>query len=225
MNVIHLHGELGSRFQPSYRLKVRSAAEAIRALSLQVPEFRDALLDGSFQVIKGDLATGCNLGSEEELHLGLGDHDLHILPADLDGEGGGKGIGKVILGVVLIAAAFFTGGASLGASGIVFSSVAGQAATYLGMSLLFSGVSMMLTPAPKISNANDQNDEKQSFLPSGAINVSGQGYAVPPVYGRFRVGSISISTGVTTEQIAIATHDDGETYDPWTFPYHPELEG
>lgn len=191
MKKIHLHGEL-SRFGSSFELDVNSPAEAIRAISVQLPAFRKAIAEGEWHVVKGDMEEGTNL-DEDRLLMGLGRvSDIHIIPA-VTGSGGK--FGQIILGAVLIGAAFWTGGASLAAWG-----AGAKAMGALGAGLVIGGVAQMLIKPPSTDFAGrEAPDQRPSFLFDGPVNTSTQGLPVPLIYGEVKTGSVVISAGMTSE--------------------------
>ena len=71
-----------------------------------------------------------------------------------------------------------------------------------GGSMALSGVASMLTPVPEMPNTNlyEAADQRTSYLLTAPTNLSAQGSAVPVVYGRARVGSVLVSSGVATEE-------------------------
>ena len=50
MRTVHLYGSMAEQFGASFRLDVRSLAEAAHALGCQIPGFRKAIEDGRFRV-------------------------------------------------------------------------------------------------------------------------------------------------------------------------------
>jgi predicted phage tail protein len=74
----------------------------------------------------------------------------------------------------------------------------------IGASLVLGGVAQLLTPTPQLQTKgqNSDADPRKSYSFSGIQNVSRQGLPVPIVYGETLVGSIVISAGVSTEQVA-----------------------
>lgn len=116
MRQVYLYGALGRRYGYRHRLEVDTLPEAIWALSAIRPGFKEYFFRGpAYSFVKGATRRGgidLDLG---ELPMTLGKHDIHIMPAAMGAGGGGSGkaVGKVILGVVMIAGAFFTAGATL----------------------------------------------------------------------------------------------------------------
>ncbi|MGQ7245509.1 hypothetical protein ACUN9V_18875 [Salinicola sp. V024] len=198
MREIHLHGSLGDRFGGPFSLEVRDPAEAVRALSCQIDGFKDALLEGQWQVIRGSLDGGAE-DDADTLELALGaKRELHILPSI----GGAKsGAGKAILGVAMVGAAFATGGLSL--AGTAALGISSSTLAIAGGALALTGVSTMLASTAQTgSYENSANvDERPSFLFDGPVNNSAQGLAVPVIYGEINTGSIVASAGMSVEQL------------------------
>lgn len=190
MREIRLYGELGKRFGRVHRFAVSNAAEAIRALRANFPDFESSILElaPGYRVRVGDnhLSEGC------DLHAPSGDREtIRITPVL---HGAKQGIGQVILGAVLIAAAvvgtvFFPGN---------------PVSPYLmsaGITMVVGGVVQMLSPPPKTNEPNERPENKPSYVFSGAVNTTAQGHPVPVGYGRMIIGSAVISGGLYTEDI------------------------
>lgn len=220
MKDIYLYGHLAEEFGKHFRLSVRSAAEAIRALEANFPgKFFKSIRDGEYQIQRNVIDPGI---PEDQLKMNLSTSEIHIVPVLAGAKGSkGKGIMTAVLGVALIAAAIAFApaaaagsgflGANLGASVIggtgLFSSLTfGQVALW-GVSLALSGVSSLLTPTPKVSQSSYSNrerpEERPSFLFNGAVNTTEQGGPVPLVYGQMRVGSVVIAGGLNAERLPV----------------------
>ena len=89
MRDIILHGHLAQRFGTKHTLSVESAAEAVKALSVLRPGFRDVIRQGEYRVVRGDVDDGLNL-SIDALHMRLGSRELHFIP---ETAGAGRGTG------------------------------------------------------------------------------------------------------------------------------------
>jgi len=100
---------------------------------------------------------------------------------------------QVILGVVLIVAGVFTFGAT---SAIGLAMIAG------GAGLMVGGLVMMSMKPPKAQKAQEPVDQMASFLFNKPTNSSTQGVAIPRGYGRMRVGSVVVSTSLTSEELS-----------------------
>ena len=184
MKTVKLYGELGKKFGKQFKLDVRNPAEALRALCVQVPGFRQHLEQFSepgYVVRVGDEARG-----EEELHAPSSNREvIKIVPV----VAGANAVSRVIIGIALVALAFYTGGATLagmtsGLSGVV---------TGVGVSLVIGGVAELLAPAPPKFEANTGPEATPSYMFDGPVNTMGAGYAVPVGYGELLVGSHVVS--------------------------------
>lgn len=99
-----------------------------------------------------------------------------------------------VLGAQAGMAAGMSMGAAAAAAGTSTTAIlATQAAGYLGVGLLLSGVASMLMPEPPEGSGAES---AQNYLFSGPVNNVKQGGPVPLVYGRAIVGSTTISGSV-----------------------------
>lgn len=196
-----LHGELAKKFGQEHVLAVSSPAEAIRALCANFPDFF-AFVSASEQRNVGYkvLVDNETMPALDAVGLPFA-KTMEVVPVI----GGAKnGLLGIVIGAALIGAAFLTGGASLAASGVAFSGLAGQVAFGLGVSMVLSGVSGMLAPAPKASAGAAEVTNKPSYTFNGPVNTTAQGNPVPLGYGRMIVGSAVISAGITADDYTAA---------------------
>lgn len=212
---VYLHGAVGRRYGRHWRLDVTTPAEAVRAIMTLRPEARPELRRGAWRVIVGPprLANAIAPGL---LGMRVGRQPIHLVPAT-QAAGGGGGVGKIIVGVVLIGAAIVTAGltapagfAALGAAmsteiamGITFNTIA-----LAGGAMVLGGIAGLLAAQPQgasTQQATDQArpDDRPSFFFNGVTNNSQQGGPVPLVFGTHLVGSIVASGGINVEDIAV----------------------
>lgn len=200
---VKLYGRL-AKFGGPFSLAVGSTAEAIRALSVNLPGFKKEIGIGAYRITAGDRRKGRKV-TEDRLTFGLPTTcDLHIVPATAGSKSGG--VGKLIMGVALIAVATVASGGAFGAAvaggigGVGWGGVA-----LFGASFAFAGIAQMLTPTPKAPSASslERPEERPSFLMSSPVNVASQGNPIPIIGGRVRAGSVVVSMGVSTERIAV----------------------
>jgi predicted phage tail protein len=158
---------------------VATAAEAVRFLLANWPELEAHMSDQHYRVSIGtyDLEL-------EELHHPAGQAPISFVPV----VAGAGAVGRIIAGVVLIAVGFITGITPL---------------VLVGAQLALGGVAELLSPVPKIAQgADNQDDPRKSYSFSGIQNTSRAGTPVPIVYGETVVGSVVISAGIDTVQVA-----------------------
>lgn len=181
-----------------FHAEISSTAEAVRFLVTNFPQLEKHMADQSYRVSADDYEVGL-----EELHHPVGTGVIRIVPV-LTGAGV---VGRIVAGVALIAASFLF--APLVIAGIGLNSIAFG----IGASLVLGGAAQLLTPVPKINQAGgslgtpgsskgDDTDPRKSYSFSGVQQTSRQGVPVPIVYGETLVGSVVISAGIDTVQVA-----------------------
>lgn len=179
-----LHGFLKERYGDVFVLDADTPAECVRALGIQLPGFAQHVRDNNWHVVRGDKDEGVSL-DEEGVTVGVGNGQVHLMPA-VEGAGG-DGVFQTVIGAALITA------------GIVFQQ---PWLVNAGIAMVIGGVSQMLAPsATSDYEGREKPDERPSFAFDGPVNTSTQGVAVPVGYGRVRVGSVVISSGISVEEM------------------------
>ena len=170
---------------------VATAAEAVRFLLANWPELEAHMNDQHYRVSIGTYDIDL-----EELHHPAGAAPISIVPV----VAGAGALGRILIGALLIAGAFFTGGATIGLLGLAAPVAVSTVLAGVGITLILGGVAQLLTPTPKISQ--DEGDPRKSFSFSGIQNTSRAGVPVPVVYGETLVGSVVISAGIDIVQVS-----------------------
>jgi predicted phage tail protein len=174
---------------------VATAAEAVRFLLANWPELEAHMSDQHYRVSIGtyDLEL-------EELHHPAGQAPISFVPV----VAGAGAVGRILAGIAIIAFAIVTAGAGLIAGlGLGFGASTAISIGLVGLSLVVGGIAQLLTPTPKVAQgADNQDDPRKSYSFSGIQNTSRAGTPVPIVYGETVVGSVVISAGIDTVQVA-----------------------
>lgn len=198
MKTLNLYGSLKDKFPGEFKMDVATPGEAIRAMCIQLPGFEQEIKAGNWRVVRGPLE-GNDEVNEEGLQMTLGtQNEMHLIPVI---EGANSGAGMIIVGIVMIVAAFFTGGTSIAAWGAMSTMLAGA-----GLGMVVGGIIASTTKMPGAganASGNEREADKASFLFDGPTNQSTQGVAVPRGYGRVLVGSIVVSAGLYAEPMAV----------------------
>ncbi len=156
---ICLYGDL-QRFGRRIDLRVKTGAEAIRALATQLPAFRQKLNEGWYQVrISGRDAGENELSARLNEPLANG-AVIHIVPRLAGAKSGG--IFQAVLGAALIATAIWMPGLSIVASNLMFS---------LGAGMVLGGVAQMLAPKAKTPKVSATDNGKQNTYFSSLDNM------------------------------------------------------
>jgi len=221
---VRLLGDLGERYGAEHEyFNLKSPAEAIKLLCINKPEFMQELCEAhehgiGYRVIQA----GTDL-DYPDLGLPLGSHDLIVTPV-VAGSGGGGGLGKILAGVGLVAAAIFLGPIGFSAIGLSAPLLAAgtgiaTAVGAIGASLILGGVSEIIAPQPVIPNLGGMfarnrflsaeststdgpqsvtrgTDGRQSYAYTGAANTVGVGAVIPVAYGEVLSGSHLLSATV-----------------------------
>ena len=190
MKTIILYGDLRKKFGKEFRLNVASPGAAIKALCALIKGFEKYLIDNSepgFYV-----KSGKEYLDKDALHNPTGKEVIRISPYIV----GSKKAFKAIVGIALIAAAFYTAGGSLAAMTAFQSSVLS-----FGVSLVLGGISEMLFTPPKPPEASAREEAKPSYSFDGPVNTTQQGNAVPLCYGQILAGSQAISAVIIAKDI------------------------
>ncbi|MEE3682403.1 tail assembly protein [Actinobacillus pleuropneumoniae] len=192
MAKITFHGDLKRFIDESFELDVNNFRELMNGLLTQIQGFREHLRNGYYKV-----RIGKNYLNNDQLQtnpmIALDDKSsIHFTPV-IAGAGKGMGIGQLVLGVVLVAAAFYTGGASL----LAWSSGATMMGA-MGASLILGGAISLLSKTPEMSSGVKEGEKKQSTSFSNIRNLTPQGRPIPLLYGRMLTSLVLISQGIET---------------------------
>lgn len=69
----------------------------------------------------------------------------------------------------------------------------------LGAAMIAGGVVQLLSPQPTGLASKQSADNKASYAFGGVTNTAAQGYPVPLLYGKRRIGGAIISAGIYVE--------------------------
>lgn len=185
MTVIKLSGSLAQKFGRLHRRQVASGDtwEVFRALKATIEGFEEEVrrldrLGLRFAIFRNRKNSG-----PDEFGMG-GTKEIRIIPVV---EGAKRaGLLQTIIGVVLIAASFFTGGATLST----------------GIALLAGGVIQMLSPQAAGLKQSASPENMPSYAFGSAKNTTASGNPVPICIGDRRWGGAIISASIYAEDKA-----------------------
>lgn len=198
LSKIKVYGRLAHFLQErTFEAEVRSPVDAIRFLTANFPDLQSHMIDQNYCVKVGEYEI-----NDKELNIPVGSQEIKIVPVAT----GARGVGRFLLGAVLIGVAIAAPAAGLGlgqgTSAFMFGTSGGAAlaaaAGNLGIYLALSGVAQMISPVQN----NTANDDPNSFNFNGILNTINAGVAIPVVYGEVFTGSIIVSAGIDTEDFS-----------------------
>lgn len=176
------------QFGKSYPLAVRSPAEAVKALCIQIPGFERFLSNAKSRGLEfAVFRNRRNIGEDELSYSGSG--DITIAPIIT----GSKRAGSLqtIIGGVLIAAAYVLSFTPLAAA----SPFLYQA----GAAIAIGGVIQMLSPQAGGLKTSAAPENTPGYAFGSAKNTMASGNPVPLCYGRRRWGGAIISAAIYAE--------------------------
>ena len=182
LTTILLFGQL-RQFGRSFRLSVRTAAEAIKALCVQVPGFERFLSNAKSRGIEFAVFRGKKNIDEGELSFG-GEGDIRIAPVITGSKR--AGILQTIVGVVLLAISY------------VFPVTAPYLAP-AGIGLVAGGVIQMLSPQAGGLKTSAAPENTPGYAFGSAKNTTASGNPVSLCAGRRRWGGAIISAAIYAE--------------------------
>jgi predicted phage tail protein len=167
--IVHLHGELNAAHPEPIQIYARNAAEALEAVSLQLPGLQPCPVNGRRRVQVRDFDTLESLLEQRDGDL----QELHVSPALVFSKEGG--VLEVIVGSLLIVASFVVAPAAATLAKIFFTA---------GVSLVTGGILQMIAPQAKF-NAGQAN-EANGYLgaPGNTVNI---GTPIPILLGKYLV--------------------------------------
>lgn len=192
LKTIKLYGVLAKRFGKEFRLDVENTREAMRALCVQVPGFEHFMLHAHEQGLEFAVFQDKQNISETELDMSTSAKVIKVVPK-VKGAGGAL---QTILGAVMIAAAFITGGTSIAAWGALQGALFGA-----GVGMMVGGVAQMLMPKVETTKNQNEDGNKANFGFGGAVTTIAQGNPVPVLYGQREIGGFIASAGQYPEDL------------------------
>lgn len=193
MTEVRLYGHLADRFGKVFHFALDNAspAQALRALR-NLPGFWDHIIEHNepgYRVLIGDNQEG--LG-RDDLTVPTGPQVIRFVPVV---QGAKSGFGQILVGIVLIVAAAYSGGSSYAFLQAIAPTLQG-----IGVAMVIGGVSQLLASAPQVQGPSGLGNTKdKNYLFAGPANTISQGGPVPIGYGRLRVGGVVISAGIVPE--------------------------
>ncbi len=182
LTTIRLFGQLRS-FGKSFRLSVRTPAEAIKALCVQLPGFELFISNAKSRGLEFAVFRGKKNISESEIGY-QGEGDIIIAPVITGSKR--AGILQTVVGVVLLAISY------------VFPVTAPYLAP-AGIGLVAGGVIQMLSPQAGGLKTSAAPENTPGYAFGSAKNTTASGNPVSLCYGRRRWGGAIISAAIYAE--------------------------
>lgn len=188
MTRIELGGVLGKTFGKIHHRLISRVSEAGVALAKTIQGFEQFMISSqrrglTYSVFKGKKNIGV-----DDLGFPVTGDVIRIVPVIIGSKK--AGLIQTILGAVLVIASIWMPGLSIAASNMMFAA---------GASITLGGVVQMLSPQATGLASKQSSDNRASYAFGGVTNTAAQGYPVPLLYGRRRIGGAIISAGIYVE--------------------------
>lgn len=188
MSRIELGSVLGKTFGKVHYRLISRVSEAGVALAKTIPGFEQFMISSqrrglTYSVFKGKKNIGV-----DDLGFPITGEVIRIVPVIIGSKK--AGLIQTILGAVLVIASIWMPGLSIAASNMMFAA---------GASITLGGVVQMLSPQATGLASKQSSDNRASYAFGGVTNTAAQGYPVPLLYGRRRIGGAIISGGIYVE--------------------------
>ena len=185
MSRIELGSVLGKTFGKVHYRLISRVSEAGVALAKTIPGFEQFMISSqrrglTYSVFKGKKNIGV-----DDLGFPITGEVIRIVPVIIGSKK--AGLIQTILGAVLVIASIWMPGLSIAASNMMFAA---------GASITLGGVVQMLSPQATGLASKQSSDNRASYAFGGVTNTAAQGYPVPLLYGRRRIGGAIISAGI-----------------------------
>jgi len=190
MSQIELGGPLRKIFGKTHHRMISKVSEAGIALAKTIPGFESYMINSkrhglTFAIFKGKKNIGV-----DDLGFPVTGEIIRIVPVVIGSKK--SGLLQTILGAVIVAASavgsYFAPGNPFSAFGYKF-----------GVAMIAGGVVQMLSPQPTGLASKQDADNRASYAFGGVTNTAAQGYPVPLLYGKRRIGGAIISAGIYVE--------------------------
>ncbi|UNK55634.1 tail assembly protein [Rahnella aceris] len=185
MTRIELGGSLGKIFGKSHYRLIRTVSEAGRALSCTIPGFERYMNNSKKRGITYAVFKGKKNIGEDDLGYPVTGDVIRITPVIIGSKR--AGLLQTILGAVLVVV------------GTLTSAYGGGVLIAPGVALMAGGVIQMLSPQTAGLASKQDADNQASYAFGSVTNTAAQGYPVPLLYGKRRIGGAIISAGIYVE--------------------------
>ena len=185
MTRIELSGILGKTYGKVHHRLVRTTAEAINALAKTINGFEKFLNTSKARGLTYAVYRDKKNIGVDDLGFPVSGEVIRIVPVVIGSKK--AGLLQTILGAVLVVV------------GVVTSAYGGAPLIGAGIGMMAGGIVQMLSPQPTGLASKQSADNRASYAFGGVTNTAAQGYPVPLLYGRRRIGGAIISAGIYVE--------------------------
>lgn len=189
LTTIRMFGQLGKIFGKTHQRIIRTTHEAFRALAVTVPGFEKYMNTSKARGLTYAIYVGKKNIGVDDLEFPNNSQEIHIVPVIIGSKK--AGVLQTILGAALVVVG------AVAAFG--FEQPWGINVMQAGGAMMLGGVVQMLSPQPGGLASKQSDENRASYAFGGVTNTASQGYPVPLLYGKRRIGGAIISAGIYVE--------------------------
>lgn len=192
MTRIELGGVLGKTYGKVHHRLICTTGEAINSLTKTINGLEKFLITSKARGLTYAVFKDKENIGKDDFGFPVTGEVIRIVPVVIGSKK--AGVLQTILGAVLVVAGIAVGVLSSGTLSAV-----GYGAAKFGAAMMLGGVVQMLSPQPAGLASKQSADNRASYAFGGVTNTAAQGYPVPLLYGRRRIGGAIISAGIYVE--------------------------
>ena len=197
---IVLKGIAGERFGAEHSLNVRTPQEAMQALSIMVPGFRNFLTVSHEHGIYWKVLTNHWKDGIEYGQLSMQCSEMVLVPITSGAASGGffnSAFGKILVGAALVTTSLLLAPA---ASGTIAALVKSGLFT-LGSSMVLGGIVQAIAPGvpQRKTNSSGERKDTDAVVFDRAADTTAQGVPIPVLYGRYLMRSMPVLSSYVSD--------------------------
>ncbi len=185
MTRIELGGVLGKIFCKVHHRLISTPHEATRALAATIKGFEQFMISSKRRGLTYAVFRGKKNIGEDDLGFPVSGEVIRIVPVVMGSKK--AGLLQTILGAVLVVV------------GVITYSYGGAPLVAAGVGMMAGGIVQMLSPQTAGLASKQDADNRASYAFGSVTNTAAQGYPVPLLYGKRRIGGAIISAGIYVE--------------------------
>ncbi|MEG6447061.1 tail assembly protein [Enterobacter cloacae] len=189
MTRIELSGVLAKTYGRVHHRLVRTTAEAINALAKTINGFEKFLNTSKARGLTYAVYRDKKNIGVDDLGFPVTGEVIRIVPVVIGSKK--AGVLQTIFGAALVAVGAVLNFTPWAAASPFFYK--------FGAAVMLGGVVQMLSPQPAGLASKQSADNRASYAFGGVTNTAAQGYPVPLLYGKRRIGGAIISAGIYVE--------------------------
>ena len=200
MKTIKLLGSLGNRFGETWKARSKTLGDIFRLIDCQVDGFRTYLIECQEKGLSIEARSEDEIFTESDLGRTVSSDTIYVSVVPSGSKGGAGRLLAAAAILTILVATGGTAGASMAGMQAFTATGINMVATSIAINLAMTGLTELLAPGPETEEQDD------SYLFNGPVNVARQGLPVPVCYGELVVGGAPISTSFRTRPFKSASY-------------------